>query len=151
VNTGGFLFCSPFLLGSIACFAAVFRVRSLLSLLFQCLPNSVLERESIFAEPLGCVRSLPDLVSLSVDAVDCLLSDGTVWPESADALLSGFSVRAPILFRCSPASDGVHWESAASDVVAPDEAPWAGVSALLRMALGFPDHRPLHLPAGSPS
>jgi hypothetical protein len=52
--------------------------RRSLSSLFRWLWKSSQEWESIFAGPRGCVRSLPDSVSLlSVEAVNSLLSDIT--------------------------------------------------------------------------
>jgi hypothetical protein len=50
--------------------------RGALSFLFPRLWNSSLKWESRLAGRRGCVRSLPDSVLLlSVDAIDCLLSD----------------------------------------------------------------------------
>jgi hypothetical protein len=54
--------------------------RRSLSLLFRRLWNSSLDWEYLFAGLLGCVRSLPDSVSLlSVDRIDSLLSEDALF------------------------------------------------------------------------
>jgi hypothetical protein len=127
--------------------------RRSLSLLFRRLWNSFLEGESLFAGPRGCVRSLPDSVSLlSVEAFDCLLSDVTFCIESEDALFELIIGLGPDYFRLlrhvrwdrltgslPPAFEEAAW-------VAPDDALWAGVSGLVRKALDLSDHRPLLAP-----
>jgi hypothetical protein len=59
-----------------------------LSLFFRRLWNSSLERKPLFAVLRGCVRSLPDSVSLlSADAVDSIFSDATFCIDSEISLL----------------------------------------------------------------
>jgi hypothetical protein len=125
--------------------------RRSLSFLFQQLWNSSLEWESLVARPRGCVRSLP--ASVSLPSVDRLLSDATFCIESEDALFElilglgcdYFGLPRHLRWDRStrslpPAFARVGW-------VALDDALWAGVSDLVRTALGFAFLIPADLPA----
>jgi hypothetical protein len=63
---------------------------------------------SLFTGPRGCVRSLPNLLSLlSVDALDSVLSNVTFCKESGDALFELILGLGSIVFGCSATFDGM--------------------------------------------
>jgi hypothetical protein len=114
--------------------------RGSLSLLFRCLWNSSLELKPLFTGPRGGVRSLPNSVSvLSVEAIDCLLSDATFCIDREDLLLEWIlGLGADYLSLLGR----VQWSGLTADLVSaferaalvePQESVWAEVPRLMRL------------------